>query len=60
MFIFDTPAHRCREPELEARQAAGGADWAAMLPWIPRERGYPSQCSVIAPTNQLAFLNQAS
>ena len=41
MFIFNTPQHRCADPVLDYFQEETKASWEDMLPWIPRQRGYP-------------------
>ena len=43
MFIFNTPEHRCSDPRIDEHSAA----WEEVLPWVPRERGYPSSCSMV-------------
>jgi len=59
VFIFNTPQHRCSDQVLDYFQAETKASWADMLPWIPRERGYPSQCSMIdSDEHNTLFLNQ--
>jgi len=59
VFIFDTPQHRCSEPVLDFFEAETKSTWEDMLPWIPRQRGYPSQCSMVdAQENSHNFLNQ--
>lgn len=61
VFIFDTPAHRCADPILDYYQDKTKASWDYMLPWIPRERGYPSKCSMVDPIqNEHKFINQTA
>ena len=43
MFIFNTPEHRCSDPMIDQHSAA----WEEVLSWVPRERGYPSSCSMV-------------
>lgn len=59
VFIFDTPQHRCSDPVLDYYQEQSKASSEDMLPWIPRQRGYPSQCLMVDPETQSnMFLNQ--
>jgi hypothetical protein len=51
VFIFTTPAHRCSEPVTDGWQSESLASWEDVLPWIPRERGYPSGCSRLDPAH---------
>ena len=47
MFIFNTPAHRCSDDVITWEQRRSGASWEEVLPWVPRESGYPSSCHMI-------------
>ena len=51
IFIFTTPAHRCSEPVTDGWQSESLAFWEDVLPWISRERGYPSGCSRLDPAH---------
>jgi len=58
VFIFDTPAHRCTDPVLDFYHQQSKSSWEDMLPWIPREGGYPSKCSMVDPSkDNKMFLN---
>jgi len=59
VFIFETPEHRCADEVLDYFQSGSQATWEEMLPWIPREKGYPSKCLMIdAQRDNNMFLNQ--
>ena len=47
VFIFNTPAHRCSDDVIDSEQGRVGASWEEVLPWVPREAGYPSSCQMI-------------
>jgi len=47
VFIFTTPAHRCSDDVIDSEQGRVGASWEEVLPWVPRETGYPSSCHQI-------------
>ena len=47
VFIFNTPAHRCSDDVIDFEQGRAGASWEEVLPWVPRETGYPSSCHKI-------------
>ena len=47
VFIFTTPAHRCSDDVIDFEQGRVGASWEEVLPWVPRETGYPSSCKMI-------------
>ena len=47
VFIFSTPAHRCSDDVIDSEQGRVGASWEDVLPWVPRETGYPSSCHQI-------------
>ena len=47
VFIFNTPAHRCSDDVINFEQGRSGASWEEVLPWVPRESGYPSSCHMI-------------
>ena len=50
VFIFNTPAHRCSDDVIDFEQGRAGASWEEVLPWVPRETGYPSSCHMIDPS----------
>ena len=47
VFIFNTPAHRCSDKVIDFEQGRTGASWEEVLPWVPRESGYPSSCTML-------------
>ena len=47
VFIFNTPAHRCSDDVIDSEQGRAGASWEEVLPWVPRETGYPSSCHMM-------------
>ena len=47
VFIFNTPAHRCSDDVIDFEQGRTGASWEEVLPWVPRETGYPSSCHML-------------
>jgi len=47
VFIFNTPAHRCSDDVIDFEQGRAGASWEEVLPWVPRETGYPSSCHML-------------
>jgi len=47
VFIFNTPAHRCSDDVIDSEQGRAGASWEEVLPWVPRETGYPSSCHML-------------
>jgi len=59
IFIFDTPDHRCQLPEIENYVTQSSATWKDILPWVPRNQGYPSKCSKTAPLNATEFAEES-
>jgi len=61
VFIFDAPPHRCADAVVDGYQSSGNLPWSDVLPWIPREQGYPSKCSMVDfGTDETMFLNHTS
>jgi len=58
VFIFGAPPHRCSDPVIDAYAAKFDVPWSNVLPWIPREQGYPRPDSQPARSNYIA-VNQS-
>jgi len=58
VFIFDTPPHRCHDAVVDGYKEKFHATSEDILPWVPRQRGYPSKCSMVDSKNDPSlFLN---
>lgn len=60
VFIFSTPDHRCTDSTIDFQKTAHAASWSDVLPWVPREHGYPASCSIIDSKQVSTFLDLAA